>query len=81
MVSTSVGVEGLEIEPGVHYVRADSAATLAEGLVELLRSPQRRLELAARARKHVESHFSNATVGRCFEAICLETLAEQLAPR
>ena len=75
VVSTSIGVEGLEIERDEHYLCADSASGLASSLIELLQSPSLGRELAERARAHVAAHFSNAVVGRRFEAICLQTLS------
>lgn len=56
VVSTGLGVEGLEVAPDKHYLR----------VVEL----GRRLSRAARA--HVEAHFSSKAVAQRFEAICAE---------
>lgn len=74
VVSTTIGVEGLALEPGRHYLRADTAEEFATAVVRLLESPATGLELAAAARAHVEAHFSNRAAGRAFERICLATL-------
>jgi glycosyltransferase involved in cell wall biosynthesis len=71
VISTTVGVEGLQIEPDLHYRRADTAAEFAAAVIDMLRNPAAGRELAQRARRHVEAHFSNAVVGRRFEEICL----------
>lgn len=79
VVSTSVGVEGLGVGPGEHFVRADTAQELANGIIELLEHPERGRQLARRARAYVEAHFSNAVVGRRFEAICVEAVESRRA--
>ncbi|HSF42323.1 MAG TPA: glycosyltransferase [Thermoanaerobaculia bacterium] len=71
VVSTSIGVEGLPLEPGRHYLRADTAAELAAALVLLLRDAELRGRISREARRHVEEGFSFQRAARAFEAICL----------
>jgi glycosyltransferase involved in cell wall biosynthesis len=73
VVSTSIGVEGLPLEPDRHYLRADTAPELAGALVRLLREAGLRLRLAREARQHVEESFSFLRVARTFEEICRRT--------
>jgi glycosyltransferase involved in cell wall biosynthesis len=75
VVSTSIGIEGLELEAGHHFLQADSAEALARELVRLLTDEALGRTLARTARAHVESKFSNAAVARVFEQICGDTLA------
>lgn len=72
LISTTIGVEGLDVKPGVHYLRADTAQEFADAAVALLQDPALGRRLAESARAHVEANYSNAVVGRHFEQICLE---------
>ena len=51
VVTTSVGVEGLDLEDGVHVAVADNASAFADRLLQLLASPdaRRRLSIAGRS--------------------------------
>ena len=75
VVSTAIGIEGLEVEPGRHFQLADTAQAMARELVRLITEPALGRSLARTARAHVESKFSNATVARVFEQICGDALA------
>ena len=77
VVSTSIGVEGLPVEPGRHFLCADDAADMAAAIVRLLREPDLRAVLSRRARDFVESKFSNREVARIFESICSETACKR----
>jgi glycosyltransferase involved in cell wall biosynthesis len=70
VVSTSVGIEGLEAQPGKHFLLADSARDFAEAVVTLLQQPELGQLLAKEAHQHVRSRCSNAAVARLFEEIC-----------
>lgn len=70
VVSTSVGVEGLSVTPGLHYERADDSAEFARGVVALLREPRRRAALAAEARRLVETRYSHLAAAGAFEEAC-----------
>jgi glycosyltransferase involved in cell wall biosynthesis len=71
VVSTSIGIEGLELEAGRHYLRADSPAEFVGAIVCLLRDADLRRRLSEEARAHVERRFSSAAAARDFEEICL----------
>jgi glycosyltransferase involved in cell wall biosynthesis len=73
VVSTSIGVEGLPLEPGRHYLRADTASELAACLVLLLRDGELRERIAREARRHVEERFSFLRAAQAFERICRRT--------
>lgn len=70
VVSTLVGMEGLDVEPGRHFLQADTEQQLVQAVGSLLESPERGRTQAEEARRHVEQHYSNATVAREFENIC-----------
>ncbi|HXV75024.1 MAG TPA: glycosyltransferase family 4 protein [Candidatus Polarisedimenticolaceae bacterium] len=73
VVSTSIGVEGLPLEDGVHYLRADTADEFSGAVLRLLVDSQLRTRISAAARRHVEEHFSARRAASVFQDICLET--------
>jgi hypothetical protein len=75
VVSTTVGAEGLGIEPGLHYIRADRPRDFADAAVALLQDPKRRAQLGEAGRRLVETCYSWPTIGRVFEQRCEEVVA------
>ena len=73
VVSTAVGIEGLDVEDGQHYLRADSADEFAVAVVSLLTDHHIGAEMSARARMHVKSKFSHRRAATEFERICSAT--------
>jgi glycosyltransferase involved in cell wall biosynthesis len=74
VVSTTVGVEGLDVTHGEHYLAADTAEAFAQSILRLLDDAELRERLARAARGRVEERFSWSHVARQFEAICLRAL-------
>jgi len=74
VVSTRVGVEGLDVAHEQHYLAADDAQDFADAILRLLDDAALRDRLARAARARVEERFSWAHVARQFEAICLRAL-------
>jgi glycosyltransferase involved in cell wall biosynthesis len=67
VVSTSIGVEGLELVSGKHLIIADSPTEFALSVERILAStPERRL-LGSQGRLHVEAHHSWSTIARRLE--------------
>jgi polysaccharide biosynthesis protein PslH len=81
VVSTSIGVEGLPLQPDRHYLRADTAPDLASALVRLLREAALRERIAREARRYVEESCSFLHAARAFEAICRRTAEGPVAGR
>jgi glycosyltransferase involved in cell wall biosynthesis len=79
VVSTTIGVEGLDVTPGEHFLAADTAQDFAAAILRLLGDATRREQVALAARRRVEERFSWSHVARQFEAICLRAL-ERRAP-
>jgi glycosyltransferase involved in cell wall biosynthesis len=73
-VSTAVGVEGLNLEAGKHYLEGDTGEAFAAAVVNLLGDRMLRRRLAADARALVEHNFSARSVGVVFEAICIAAM-------
>lgn len=74
VVSTTVGVEGLPLIADEHYRHADSAKDFAAAVLSLLSDAQLRQRLSTAAHHYTTANFSSRTVGRAFEAICLENV-------
>jgi polysaccharide biosynthesis protein PslH len=74
VVSTSLGIEGLDVTDGEHFVRADSAEAFSHGILALLDDAALRQRLAGAARRLMEQRFSWKNVAAQFEAICQDTL-------
>jgi polysaccharide biosynthesis protein PslH len=74
VVSTRIGVEGLEVTPEEHYLAADRPDEFAEAILRLLGDAELRARLAGSARRLLERRFSWAHVARQVEDICLSTL-------
>jgi glycosyltransferase involved in cell wall biosynthesis len=74
VVSTRIGVEGLPVRDGRHFIEADRPAGMAAAIVHLLNDNQERLRLAREARRFVEESVSSASAGRVFEQICQQVL-------
>ena len=74
VVSTTIGVEGLDVVPGEHLLIADDPAAFIAAILRLLDDSALRISLAANARALIEEKFSWAHVARQFEAVCLHAL-------
>ena len=79
MVSTAIGIEGLDIVPDEHFLLRDSADEQAEGIVMLLRNELMRESLSRNARNCVEAHFGHQVAAQAFEKICLNTVEKYRA--
>jgi glycosyltransferase involved in cell wall biosynthesis len=62
IVSTSIGIEGLPVSPGAHYLLANEPEAFAESVVRLIQNGELRTSLSRAARSHVEAEgsFQNA---------------------
>lgn len=70
VVSTGVGVEGLPLAPGEHYLKADEPAAFAAAVIGLLRDPVRRRALGEAGQRLTRERFAWARVAREFGACC-----------
>jgi len=67
VISTTIGAEGLEFNPGQDMSIADDPAEFAARSVELLEDGERRSRMAAAARQLVTERFSWERVARSVE--------------
>jgi len=79
VVSTSVGAEGLDLNPGKDVLIADSPHDFARGVINLLLAKAARRELGANGRKLVTEKYGWDEIGRRLEAVWLETAGQQQA--
>lgn len=79
VVSTALGVEGLPMDDGAHYRRADTPEAFAAAVVSLLTDKMERLRLANAARKLVEAQASHASAAAAFEKHCMTVLDRRAA--
>ena len=76
MVSTTVGAEGLEFDPGREILIADTPAAFAAAVSELLADPARRERIARAARLRVESLYDWNAIGSRFAEALIRRLSE-----
>lgn len=74
VVSTTLGIEGLDVTDGETFVRADDAAAFSRAILMLMDDDGERIRIAAAARRLMEDRFSWSRVARQFEAICESAL-------
>lgn len=79
VVSTSIGIEGLDVSPDRHFLLRDDPAGQAQAVLDLFGDPTLRSELSRRARQCVEDRFGHRVAARAFERICLQALQDHRA--
>jgi len=74
VVSTAIGIEGLDVESDRHYLLRDTAADQAEGILALLRDAPLRDRISRQARACMEARFGHRVAADAFERICLRAV-------
>ncbi len=77
VVATKVGMEGLDVEAGRHFLEADEPAAFAQAILRLLDDRALRDTLVRTGRGRLEERFSWANVARQFESILLDVLGRR----
>jgi glycosyltransferase involved in cell wall biosynthesis len=75
VVSTRVGIEGIDAEDGVHLLVADEPADFAAAVVRLLRDPELGTRLAVAGRRLVEQRYDWRTALAPLDEVYLGTPA------
>lgn len=74
IVSTSIGMEGLEVPTPDCYIEADDASSFSDAILSLLSDSKLRMDISRSARVIVERDFSYKEAAKAFEKICLDAL-------
>jgi glycosyltransferase involved in cell wall biosynthesis len=74
VVSTSIGIEGLPVIAGRHFLAGDTPGAFAAAVLTLLSDAAKRDMLSSEARELVERRFSHRAAAAAFEDACLRTL-------
>jgi glycosyltransferase involved in cell wall biosynthesis len=77
VVSTTIGAEGLELEPDVEILVADDPAGFADAVSRLLADPDARRRQAAAARRKVEERYDWRRIGQEFARELLRRRVER----
>ncbi len=72
VVSTSIGIEGLPVVDGTHFLAADEPHIMADNVVSLLKDKKIRTSISQAARLLVEKEYSYKRAARKFEEICID---------
>jgi glycosyltransferase involved in cell wall biosynthesis len=78
VVSTRVGVEGIDAQDGVHLLVADEPAAFGRAVVRVLRDPELGHRLAAAGRKLIEERYDWRTALRGLDAVYTSSGVGQL---
>jgi|HigsolmetaAR201D_1030396.scaffolds.fasta_scaffold10230_2 glycosyltransferase involved in cell wall biosynthesis len=73
IVSTTKGIEGLDVEDGRHLLVANNAKTFAERTAQLLAQPELRQRLAAAGRALVRERYDWSIIGSRLNALVQQT--------
>jgi glycosyltransferase involved in cell wall biosynthesis len=68
LVSTAIGVEGLDLVENVHYLRAETAAEFVKQIDRLERDPELRANLGCAGRCLVVDRYDWSVIGRQLDA-------------
>lgn len=74
VVSTTLGIEGLDVTDGENFLRADDGGAFTRAILALLDDAALRHRIATAARRLMEDRFSWSRVAKQFETICLRTM-------
>jgi glycosyltransferase involved in cell wall biosynthesis len=77
VVSTSLGAEGLELEPGTHYLQSDTPEGIAAHAADLLRSADRGRAMATRVYEEAAKRWSLPAVAALQNRLCREALGSR----
>lgn len=69
VVSTSIGAEGIEVEPGKSILLADTEKAFADACIDLIDSPAMRLELGKAGGELVANNYTVDAIGKRIIAI------------
>jgi len=74
VVSTSIGVEGLPLQSGQHYLNADDSLVFAQSILRLMADGELGRKLSIAAYEFVKRNCSSERAAKEFEEICSSVL-------
>ena len=80
VVSTRIGAEGLDLEPGQHLDIVEGVEPMAQALAAAIREPQRIRRQAEAGRRKVLSRYDWDSLAQRLEAVWLECAAQAARP-
>jgi glycosyltransferase involved in cell wall biosynthesis len=81
VVSTAIGVENLGLEPGRHYLQAETTAETVAAVLRLVRDPGLAASLGRAGAAHVDGAFRHDVLGRQIESIYARVAPAAAPPR
>lgn len=81
LVATRMSVEGLDVEPGRHFLQAETPAEFVEAVRTLEEDDDLRSRLAAEARREAVRRFSWSSIGETLDGIYRNAVAEAAETR
>lgn len=67
IVTTTIGIEGIDITNHEHAIIADTPGDFSKAIVELIRQPAYKVRIAEKARTFAMSHFNNSMLTKELE--------------
>jgi glycosyltransferase involved in cell wall biosynthesis len=80
IVSTSIGIAGLDLRPGEHVLVADTPSDFADAVALLLREPELGMRIAAAGRQIVLERYDWRAVYTAIDAVYARMIPPQRAP-
>jgi glycosyltransferase involved in cell wall biosynthesis len=77
VVSTKIGVAGLNVKDGVHALIADTPEELAKKAVELLKNPKKAEKIGEKGRQHVKKFFNWMSIVKLHDPIYKDLMKEK----
>jgi len=80
VISTDVGIEGIELQPEEHYLRANTAEEFAKAVCRVLENPDIGQAQVERARRAIRETYSWSKIRGSLAALLRTLLSEPKAP-
>ncbi|MDY0013836.1 MAG: glycosyltransferase family 4 protein [Rhodocyclaceae bacterium] len=77
VVSTDVGIEGINLTPEIHYLRANSAEEFAEAVIRLMEQPEFGRQQVERARSAIRDKYAWSSIRASVADLLRPLLAQQ----
>ncbi len=75
IVSTGIGMEGINVKDGIHFLQADNASTFAEKILTLINQPELQVNMASAAKEFADNTFGYRKVAKDLESCYYQILS------